>query len=32
MKARKYHHLGIPTIDKRPNEEYIPHFKMYVSG
>ena len=32
MKERKYHHLGIPTKDIRPNEEYIPQFKTYVSG
>lgn len=28
----KYHHLGIPTNLKMPNEKYIPHFKFYVSG
>ena len=28
----KYHHLGIPTKVKMPNEKYIPHFKFYVSG
>jgi len=28
----KYHHLGIPTKLKMPNEKYIPHFKFYVSG
>ena len=28
----KYHHLGIPTKDKKPGERYIPHLKMYVSG
>ena len=29
---RKYHHLGIPTDLPRENEEYLPEYKMYVSG
>jgi hypothetical protein len=28
----KYHHLGIPTKKKMPNERYLPQFKFYVSG
>ncbi|NMC60261.1 MAG: hypothetical protein GYA51_12895 [Candidatus Methanofastidiosa archaeon] len=28
----KYHHIGIPTNDKMPNERYLPHLKFYVSG
>jgi hypothetical protein len=28
----KYHHMGIPTTKKREGEEYVPEFKMYVSG
>ncbi len=28
----KYHHLGIPTKNKLPDERYLPHLKMYVSG
>ncbi len=28
----KYHHLGIPTNRKMPNERYLPHVKFYVSG
>jgi len=28
----KFHHLGIPTTEKRPGETYLPQFKMYVSG
>ncbi|MEM6378509.1 MAG: hypothetical protein AAF705_09855 [Bacteroidota bacterium] len=28
----KYHHLGIPTDKKMPNERYIPQFKFYISG
>jgi hypothetical protein len=28
----KYNHLGIPTAKKMPGENYLPQFKMYVSG
>lgn len=28
----KYHHLGIPTSLRMPNEVYIPAFKVYTSG
>ena len=28
----KYHHLGIPTQEKMPDERYLPQFKFYVSG
>lgn len=28
----KYHHLGIPTKEKRKEEEYLPDLKIYVSG
>jgi len=28
----KYHHIGIPTDQAIPNERYIPHLKIYVSG
>lgn len=31
-KKYKYNHLGIPTPEKRNNEEYIEKFKMFVSG
>ena len=27
---RTYHHLGIPTKEKREGEEYLPQFKTYV--
>lgn len=27
-----YHHLGIPTTEKRQGERYLEQFKMYVSG
>ena len=29
---RRYHHLGIPTTEKRPGELYLEKYKMYVSG
>jgi hypothetical protein len=28
----KYHHLGIPTKERLPEEKYLPHLKLYVSG
>ena len=28
----KYHHLGIPTQIKMPEEKYLPQFKFYISG
>jgi len=28
----RYHHLGIPTTNKMPNERYLPQFKFYISG
>lgn len=28
----RYHHIGIPTQTPRPNEIYLPAFRMYVSG
>jgi len=28
----RYHHMGIPTSTPRPNERYIPHLKIHVSG
>ncbi|MCD7901989.1 MAG: hypothetical protein LUH22_19690 [Bacteroides sp.] len=28
----KYHHLGVPTEEKLPDEAYIPHLKLYASG
>lgn len=30
--TRKYHHIGIPTETKRPDDEYLEQYKMYVSG
>lgn len=28
----KYHHLGIPTDKKMPDERYLPQFGFYISG
>jgi hypothetical protein len=28
----KYHHLGIPTKEKKPAEKYVPQYKFFVSG
>jgi hypothetical protein len=28
----KYHHLGIPTSEKRQDEVYLDDFKMFISG
>ena len=28
----KYHHTGIPTKNKMPEEKYLPQLKFYVSG
>lgn len=28
----EYHHMGIPTTESRSGEEYIPKWKMWVSG
>ena len=28
----KFHHLGVPTNIKMPDEIYLPEFKVYVSG
>jgi hypothetical protein len=30
--VRKYHHLGIPTTEKKENETYLDEFKLFVSG
>ena len=29
---RKYHHLGIPTTEKRQGEVHLEHLKIFVSG
>ena len=28
----RFHHLGLPTTDPRPDEYYIAHLDMYVAG
>jgi len=28
----KYHHLGVPTDKKMPNEKYLPKFGFHISG
>jgi hypothetical protein len=28
----QYHHLGLPTNEKKPGERYLPQLKLYVSG
>lgn len=29
---RRYHHIGIPTTARHPDETYLERFKVYVSG
>jgi hypothetical protein len=31
-KGWRYHHVGIPTTISHPNEKYLSHLKIYVSG
>lgn len=28
----KFHHIGIPTEEKMPDDAYIPHLKLYAFG
>lgn len=28
----KFHHIGIPTDEKMPDEKYLSNYKLYVSG
>jgi len=28
----RFHHLGIPTTISHPDEQYVPHLKIHVSG
>lgn len=28
----RYHHLGVPTTEPRPDEVHLPDLKIYVSG
>jgi len=29
---RKYHHLGIPTTEKKAGEKHLKHLKLFVTG
>jgi hypothetical protein len=31
-KGMRYHHIGIPTNETKPNEKYLEELKFYVSG
>jgi hypothetical protein len=31
-KGMRYHHIGIPTDEVKPNEKYLEELKFYVSG
>ena len=28
----RFHHVGIPTSVPRPNERYLPEYKVFISG
>ena len=28
----RYHHIGIPTDEPKPNEKYLKELKLYISG
>ncbi len=32
QKGLRYHHIGIPTQERRDGESYLERFKMYTSG
>ena len=29
---RRFHHIGIPTTERRPDERHLPQLGMHVSG
>ncbi|MDP2365350.1 MAG: hypothetical protein Q8M94_16470 [Ignavibacteria bacterium] len=31
-KGMRFHHIGIPTTEHKPNEKYLEQYKFYVSG
>ena len=31
-KGMRYHHIGIPTVEQKPDERYLEEYKMYISG
>jgi hypothetical protein len=32
LQVRRFHHIGIPTSERRPEEKELPEFGMHVSG
>lgn len=32
MDISRFHHVGIPTSERRPGERHLPQFGMHVSG
>jgi hypothetical protein len=32
QKGMKFHHIGVPTKEKKLNEKYLKKYKFYVSG
>jgi hypothetical protein len=32
LDIRRFHHVGIPTEERRPGERHIPHLGIHVSG
>jgi len=31
-KGMRFHHIGIPTNEEKPDEKYLEQYKLYVSG
>ena len=31
-KGMRFHHIGIPTTEPKPDEKYLEQYKFYVSG
>jgi hypothetical protein len=31
-KGMRFHHIGLPTTEHKPNEKYLEQYKFYVSG
>ena len=31
-KGMRFHHIGIPTTEHKPNEKYLEQYKFYISG
>ncbi len=32
MPGLRFHHIGIPTAEARPDERYLPEFGLHISG